>query len=128
MIVTKPGPSIITEAMTTKLPIVAIRTPLYTEFGNGALIERYQLGREAVNPDQVPALVKEVLATPYAGQPYQSPDAAKQIAEFIISKSAPVTKVPSSKSRLSRPRLEQLTALTSKVSRAALRGSLYESE
>jgi processive 1,2-diacylglycerol beta-glucosyltransferase len=90
-IVAKAGPNIITEAMVLQRPIVALATPLYQEQGNEQIVEQYHLGRAAQKPAEVPGLIRQVLAQPYAGQPFQSRDVNRDICQFILDKAQEAT-------------------------------------
>jgi processive 1,2-diacylglycerol beta-glucosyltransferase len=83
-IVVKPGPTIISEAMTMRVPMVILPTPMYQEQGNLGLAEKHKLGKivETI-PEIVPAL-DELLSRPYEGQAYQSKDVSRKVAEEIL--------------------------------------------
>jgi UDP-N-acetylglucosamine:LPS N-acetylglucosamine transferase len=83
-IVIKPGPTIISEAMTMRLPAVVLPTPMYQEQGNLDLVKRYKLGQIVASVTEVIPAIEQLLSEPYQGQPYQPIDASHQVAKAII--------------------------------------------
>jgi UDP-N-acetylglucosamine:LPS N-acetylglucosamine transferase len=83
-IVTKPGPTIICEAMSMKLPMVILPTPLYQEQGNMDLVRTYNLGQVVDGVGDISDALEQLLGLPYAGRPFQSGDISQQTATSIV--------------------------------------------